>query len=363
MNLPGTTVLEIPPERDNPRNSEGAFFASDRGSIVFAYSRFRGSSGTDDAPSDIVLVESNDRGKSWSSPSVVVATEDHKARNVMSVSFLRMSDGDLGLFYSVRKDTNDIRVHLKRSRDDGRTWGAAGRCVEPPGYYEVNNDRIVRLSSGRIVIPSAFHRNGYDSGNPAGAVQFDARGMVVYFYSDDDGENFFESSTKISMPASRNCRTGLQEPGIIELSNGVLWSWVRTDLGRQYEMFSFDGGGSWTSAEPSRFTGPDSPLSMRRDPASGNLIAVWNPIPNYNGRKERLSGAWIGGRTPLVIAESSDDGRSFTDPEILEKEDDRGFCYTAIYFTESDLYLVYCAGGVDDGGCLNRLRIRRIELR
>ena len=363
MILPGSIVLDIPPERNNPRNSEGAFCTTPGGSIIFAYSRFRGESGSDDAISDIVLTESKDRGASWSAPRIVVTTEEHDARNVMSVSFLRLRSGDLGLFYSVRKDTNDVRVHLKRSSDDGRSWGSAKRCVESPGYHVVNNDRIVRLSTGRILIPAAFHRNGYDSGNPDGAVQFDPRGTAVFFYSDDDGETFLESKTKISSSASRNSRTGLQEPGVVELTTGVLWSWARTDLGRQYEMFSLDHGATWTSAEPSRFTAPDSPVSMRRDPQSGSLIAVWNPIPNYNGRDERLHGAWLGGRTPLVLAESRDDGVTFDQPRILEEEDDRGFCYTALHFVDSDLFLAYCAGGTEDGGCLNRLRIRRIELR
>ena len=361
MKLPGTIVLDIPPGVDNPRNSEGAFFTTTRDSLIFAYSRFRGDAGSDDAPSEIALIESSDLGMSWSDPSVVVSTEEHSARNVMSVSFLRMANDDIGLFYSVRADTNDLRIHLKRSSDEGRTWEPSIRCVDPPGYHVVNNDRIVRLSSGRIIIPVAFHRNGFNSYDRDGSVQFDGRGVVLYFVSDNDGESFEESPSKITMNTSRVCRSGLQEPGVIELASGTLWSWARTDLGRQYEMFSLDQGNSWTPAEPSMFTGPPSPLSIRREPTGGKLIAVWNPIPNYNGRDERYRGAWTGGRTPLVIADSDNDGRSFGEPTILEDEVGHGYCYTAIHFSDSKIFLAYCAGGVDDGGCLNRLRIRRID--
>lgn len=57
--------------------------------------------------------------------------------------------------------------------------------------------------------------------------------------------------------------SGLQEPGVVELKNGVLWAWARTDLGRQYEMFSMDGGEHWSDSQPSWFTGPCSPLSVK----------------------------------------------------------------------------------------------------
>jgi hypothetical protein len=34
----------------------------------------------------------------------------------------------------------------------------------------------------------------------------------------------------------------LQEPGCVELPGGVVYGYFRTDLGRQYESVSLDGG-------------------------------------------------------------------------------------------------------------------------
>ena len=67
---------------------------------------------------------------------------------------------------------------------------------------------------------------------------FDSRSEVVFFYSDDDGVTWHMSEGKCSMPNMANCLSGLQEPGVLELNPWVLWGFARTDLGRQYEMYS-----------------------------------------------------------------------------------------------------------------------------
>ena len=159
----------------------------------------------------------------------------------------------------------------------------------------VNNDRVIRLSSGRILIAAASHRSGRfnekyaaQKGNWVGnETFFDSRSEVIFFYSDDDGNTWNVSEGKCCMPYLTNCESGLQEPGVLELSPGVIWGFSRTDLGRQYEMYSMDNGNTWTTVQPSRFTGPNSPLSMKRDHKSDWIYAVWNPIPEYNGRKRQ----------------------------------------------------------------------------
>lgn len=145
----------------------------------------------------------------------------------------------------------------------------------------------------------------------------------------------------------------------MEIAPNILWGWARTDLGRQYEMFSHDGGDTWTASQPSRFTSPLSPLCMKRG-WDENIYAIWNPIPVYNGREVDKE-FFTGGRTPLVIAVSKDNGQTFTDPVAFEEEPDRGYCYCALHFTKEALLLAYCAGGKEDGNCLGRTVIRRIE--
>ena len=91
------------------------------------------------------------------------------------------------------------------------------------------------------------------------------------------------------------------------------------------------------------------------------LYAVWNPIPNYNGRALSKAG-W--GRTPLCLASSADEGKTWTAPRVIEGEEDHGYCYPALFFTDDDgLLLSYCSGGDADRICLARTTIRKIDLR
>jgi hypothetical protein len=124
-------------------------------------------------------------------------------------------------------------------------------------------------------------------------------------------------------------------------------------------MFSHDGGETWSLPAPSAFTSPDSPLSMKRIPQTGQLLAVWNPIPNY---QTRVLVKGMVGRTPLVGAISQDEGKTWGNYFALETDESSGYCYTAIHFMEHSVLLAYCAGGVEDVSCLSRLRMRKIML-
>ena len=359
MNI-GKVVLDLPPVEGNPRNSEGAFITLKDGVIMFIYSKFSGDKPNDDASASLSAVFSYDNGNTWTDYKTVISKNEHMAKNIMSVSLMRMNNEDIGLFYLVRKEENDTRLHLRRSSDEGQTWSEALLCIPPEGYYVVNNDRVIKLSNGRIIAPTSYHRNGYSSVKPG--VRWDSRGEVIFFISDDDGLTWSEGPSKNLLPFNKYSNSGLQEPGLIELENGVLWSWSRTDLSYQYEMFSFDKGETWTAPQPSRFTSPCSPMSVKRIPTSRNLLAVWNPIPNYNGRAEHAGKAWNGGRNPFVCAVSEDDGNTWGSYKLIEDEQDHGYCYTAIHFVGESALLAYCAGGPADGNCLAKLRIKKISL-
>ena len=91
------------------------------------------------------------------------------------------------------------------------------------------------------------------------------------------------------------------------------------------------------------------------------IYAIWNPIPEYNGR-EKVDGIFLGGRSPLVMAVSRDNGKNFSEPVAFEWEEDHGYCYCAIHFVRDGILLAYCAGGVEDKSCLTRCRIRKIRM-
>ena len=348
-------VKTFAPDEVYTRHSEGAFLRMKDGGIYFAYSRFTGSD-NDAAPSDLVAMVSYDEGETWTEPEVVIRAAEHDTKNIMSVSLMRMANGDLGLFYIVKATKTVNRIVLARSADEGKTFCKKTVCTlsNREGYYVLNNDRVERLMSGRLIMPLAYHRGGHDE---SGTAYFDGRAFDCFLYSDDDGETWSESRETVFLPFTHT-KTGLQEPGIVELKNGVLWGYARTDQMVQYEFFSMDEGNTWTSAQASRFTSPPSPMKIKRHPETGDLYAVWNPIPNYNGRYTSKAG-W--GRTPLVWAVSKDDGKTWSAPQEIEGHPEHGYCYPAIFFTADNAMLIaYCAGGPADRICLARLTIQKV---
>jgi hypothetical protein len=268
-----------------------------------------------------------------------------------------MAGGDIGLFFIVKRPNGSSEYALCRSADEGQSFKHCVYCIpdQYSGYYVINNCRVLRTSSGRWIVPAALHRKS----EVQGGYRMDGRATAYFFGSDDDGKTWRELPGCVTLSNCSYSNTGLQEPGVLELANGCLYAYFRTDRHVQYESFSPDNGRTWTAAQPSRFTSPVSPMKIARNPYSGVYYAVWNPVPNYNGRKLSKYG-W--GRTPLAIAHS-EDGLTFSEPVMIEDDPERGYCYPAIFFLdERTILLAYCSGGEKDKACLCRTTIKKISL-
>ena len=245
----------------------------------------------------------------------------------------------------------DCRPKIVFSDDECVSWSEPVEIAAiPPAYLVVNNDRLIQLSSGRLLLPAAHHQYNEKSLGT---------GIIKFFISDDNGSSWRLSKDYI-YPVSGLLR-GLMEPGVIELSSGAVMCFIRTASGCQYKAFSYDGGDTWTQAIPAaEFLSPESPMSMKRDPASGKLYAVWNDC-NALRCVRSTDRRWT--RTPLVMAESSDDGANWVNHRILEDAPDHGYCYIAMYFNGELLHLGYCCGGEPDcTSTLHETKIRTINL-
>jgi hypothetical protein len=340
-------VLNLEPTPENPRNSEGAFATLRSGRVVFFYTQFYGGA-RDNSPARIAAIHSDDQGRTWSAPRVVV--ENVGRENIMSVSLLRLAGGRLAFFYALKNDLSDCRARLRLSDDEGATWSEPKLVIGAPGYFVLNNDRVVQLRSGRLVVPVAYHRmNGPDPGNYN---SFDRRAVALWYLSDDEGATWRESADWWAIPVRST--SGLQEPGVVQLADGRLFCWARTDQGAQYGMFSEDDGDTWSAPAPTALRSPTSPASIKRLPGSSDLLAVWNDHSGAFPFVEKK-------RTPLVCGISADNGVTWAKRKLLEPDPDGWYCYTAIHFVPDAVLLAYCAGDPKVGG-LNRLRIRRLAL-
>lgn len=344
-------TLNLEPTPANPRNSEGSFITLKSGRIAFYYTQFYGGL-EDNAAARIVVIHSDDEGRTWSQPRPVI--EKGQAENVMSVSLLRLKSGRIALIYAVKNSALDCGPYLCLSTDEGETWSEARRIIDAPGYFVLNNDRVIQTSTGRIIVPVAFNRLRKRQLDEKASDQRinDIRGIAMWFYSDDEGATWQEAVTWWAIAVLS--RRGLQEPGVVELADHSLFSWVRTDQGSQFEFRSKDNGVNWTPPQPGELKSPVSPASIKRLPDSDALLAIYN---DHSGQFEFPANR----RAPLVAAISQDGGLTWPRRKAIETDLQGWYCYTAMHFTRDAVLLAYCAGD-DKVGRLARLRIRRIEL-
>jgi len=344
-------VLQLPHTEGNPRSSEGAFVTLADGRIMFAYARYHGDDWHDHDPAEIAARYSGDGGETWSEEDRLLVANEGRC-NTMSVSLLRPTDGGgLLMFYLVKNSAHDCRLHVRASVDEGESWGERVCCIPEAGYFVVNNDRVVQLASGRLVAPAAFHRAKTVE---AEGIAIDSRGVAVFFLSDDGGSTWRASDDRLELPVRSD--SGLQEPGVVELRDGSILGWARTDTGHQWMMRSTDGARTWSYLRKSLLASPLSPMSVKRIPSTGHLLAVWNDASHPAPAGES---SW--GRTPLSAAISVDEGASWGRARHIEIDPDHGYCYTAVHFVEGAVLLAYCCGG-GETAVLQDLCIRKIPI-
>jgi BNR repeat-like domain len=304
---------------DHPRYSEGSILPLADGSLLFVNSEFDKSS-SDFAPARIVARRSRDGGNTWGRSEIV---QDNVGRlNVMSATLRRFraqQEGTIGLFYLVKNNQYDLKVYLRTSANEGRNFGGPLLVTDAPGYQVMNNDRVTELTDGRLLCPVAWTR---DIKNEDHFVSF-------CYWSDDEGTKWVTGKSRVDVP-----KRGAMEPEVLELDDGRVLMIVRTQLGEIYASYSNDRGESWSSAERWGIRSPESPATLRRIPATGDLLLVWNPV--YE------AGAGHGGkRTPLVAAVSRNEGRTWSEPRTLEGRADQEYAYTSLTFFEHRVLLSY----------------------
>ena len=326
----------------NPRNSEGSFVTLNDGRILFVYSRYTGESREDNADCDLASTISADGGKTWSTPEIMFRHNPDEGNNLMSVSLLRLQSGRILLVYCAKKEIPGEEYPAfiticRYSDDEAATWSEAKKLTSARYNIGGNNDRLIQLKNGRIIMPVFFIQV---SRTPKGQGFYPV--LATTLYSDDNGENWYESGNYIFPP--QNCRSGTQEPGIVELNDGRLLMWMRTDLLCQYHCYSSDQGETWSQALPWKyFPCTVTPLSIKRDPVDGKLIGIWSDGDPRWGVKIVPEDSWD--RTPFAMSVSRDDGKTWGEKVLLEDDPRRGYCYTAMLFTDEALLLAYCCGG------------------
>lgn len=325
------TLNLLPPGPGNPRNTEGDFVRLKDGRLLFVYSKFSADGPADSGAASLAARYSSDGGRTWTATDEIVVRNEG-GMNVMSVSLLRLTSGEIALFYMRKNSMLDCRPYLRISKNEGKTWSKPRLAIPDPGYYVLNNARVRQLKSGRILLPVAYHKN-----ETSAPTSFNGRGVAMTYISDNKGKNWRRSKTTLENPSPHPA--GLQEPGIVELKDGRLLMYMRTGMGSQYFSYSSDDGDTWSPVEPSKLLSPLSPATIERIPKTGDLLAVWNDHSNVSDEIRNRK------RTPLSVAVSRDEGKTWDKAKHLATDPAGWYCYTAIEFVDDRVLLGYNAGG------------------
>ncbi len=178
-------------------------------------------------------------------------------------------------------------VFCKKSTDNGRTWSDPVQILPAaPKGITVRNKPL--LLGHRLLIPVGNEH---------------LRRCWSNVIITEDGTNF-HLSQPILLPKGRS-----EQPTLIQLGDGSLLAYLRTNQNYVYCARSDDAGETWSVAEKLPLMNPNSALDMVRT-SNGELVLVWNDNPRVRGM--------AASRECLNVGYSPDEGKTW--PIIKELE-------------------------------------------
>jgi len=199
---------------------------------------------------------------------------------------------------------SETRLMYRISQDNGVTWSQDKLFpMDTTGWLPRN--LAITLSSGELVLPLSDERNDND--------------LSFIVSTRDNGATWVRSK---NMP---NADRSGEQPTVVQRRDGSLLAFLRTRP-LLLTSESFDRGMTWSQAKPTEFNCPDAAISMRTL-RNGNIILAWN-----NQDKAR---------TPLHIARSTDDGKTWSRPLVLESNPGE-YSYPSVFQTgNGKVHVIY----------------------
>ena len=276
------------------RGADGDFYVMPDGTLVASYNGFAskvGSSGGGDASdSSLDAFTSSDGGYTWSEgKSFLIKNEGNL--NVLNPTYIWLAGGELGLIYIEKEATEIANIYIRRSSDNGMTWGDAQRITDAPQGYSIlsSGHRVLRLSTGRILLPVGYSVRLND-------VYGSDRSIGYVWYSDDEGYTWHRSPDALTLPHAA------LEPSVAELQNGNILLSLRTREERViYQSISCDGGLTWAQPVTIDIQSPSATNTIMTLPATGDIALFWNNDFSAGGTDRR----------PLTVILSSDNGLTY----------------------------------------------------
>ncbi|MFV0291505.1 MAG: exo-alpha-sialidase [Mangrovibacterium sp.] len=220
---------------------------------------------------------------------------------------------ELILFYKVGPSPSEWWGMLKRSTDNGKTWGEAERL--PDGFYGPVKNKPILLADGTLACPSS--KEGVSPG------------WKSYFEYTKDWGKTWEKGDELN---DGKVYQAIQ-PSLLIYPDGKMQVIARTRMSVVAGCWSEDGGKTWGLMRdiglPNNNSGLDA-VSLK----NGTQMVVYNHVKTPIGAPK-------GHRTPLNVA-TSKDGKHWNAALILEDSDISQYSYPSIMQSSDGLvHIVY----------------------
>lgn len=256
----------------------------------------------------------------WTVPMDLSGDPERSEQN--PVLFLA-PDGEIWLFHTSNEPHNQktSRICVRKSRDDGYTWGPPAVLFRKPGIF-IRQPCVV-LSNGDWLLPAYYCTWNGD--------------YSVVKISSDRGKNWKEYPVAGS--------TDRVQMDVVELGDKALFAIFRSRIAdRIYISFSKDGGHTWSVPQKSGLPNNNSSIQMARL-ANGHIVVAYNDSTlerdQFRVREKdgKLSKKPL--RTPLTLAVSEDGGKTWPHTRNVQMADEEyliseiGYSYPSVMQTQN----------------------------
>jgi predicted neuraminidase len=260
--------------------------------------------GKDEGAADVKIWQARFDGKEWSKPEVAAEESGTPCWNPV---LFRSASKTLFLFYKAGANPMSWTAYVRRSSDNGKSWDKAEQF--PAGLLGPIKNKPIQRGDGTIL---------------AGTSVESYKAWTCWVERSSDDCKTWRRFGPIRVP---DHPYGIIQPTLFETSDKKIVALCRSrSLGFICRAESKDGGETWSEAKATELPNPNSGIDLvqtdKRD-----LFLVYNHTKH--------------GRTPLNLAWSGDDGKSWKAAATIEEEAGE-FSYPAIIQAQDgQLHITY----------------------
>jgi predicted neuraminidase len=270
--------------------------------------------GTKERNPDVCIYVSRQVNNHWQTPVKVAdgIINDTLRYACWNPVLYQMPKGDLLLFYKVGPSPSKWKGWLKRSKDNGITWGEAEAL--PEGYLGPIKNKPV-LVGGQLICPSSTEGDGWH----------------VHLEVTKDAGKTWNMIGPIPMASSVRAI----QPSLLTYKDGRMQLLCRTTNRCVASSWSNDGGTTWTPLTCTELPNNNSGTDAVTLQDNRQLIVYNHVLPPADAKNGK------GARTPLNVALSKD-GKQWYASLVLENSPISQYSYPSVIQSKDGMiHIVY----------------------